>query len=70
MDTEFKDINTIAIIFSYLVDEEVISSMNATKDMFDAGKKYFKLNIDTANLACRCGNLQLLLYLEENAYIT
>ena len=34
MDNDFKDINNIL----YLLDEDVISSMNATEDLFNAGK--------------------------------
>ena len=40
----FKDINNILEIFSFLYDEEVMCLTNATEDLFDAGKKYCKLN--------------------------
>ena len=45
MDNDFKD--NILQIFSYLLDEDVMYSMNATEDLFSAGKKYFTLDIDT-----------------------
>ena len=34
-----------------------MSVMNATENLFNAGKKYFKFDIEFVNLACKKGNL-------------
>ena len=41
---EIRDINNILNIFSFLSDENVMCLMNATEDLFNAGKKYFQTN--------------------------
>ena len=38
-----KDINNISGIFSFLSKQDVMSVMNATEDLFNAGKKYIKI---------------------------
>ena len=60
-----KELNTIKIILSFLSDEEVITSLYATEDLFNAGISYLKLNKNTANLACSIGNLPFLVWLSS-----
>lgn len=65
MDNDFKDFNNVLEIFSFLSNEEVMQLINATADLFYAGKNYFKLDNETINIACKVGNLPFLMWLEE-----
>ena len=46
-----------------------MSVMNATEDLFNAGKKYFKFDIEFVNLACKKGNLPFLMCLMEKGIL-